>query len=73
MNYKFPQDFKKILKSLEYSAKNYFHFVLSLRILLIFDKKTVPGIKMNPTNRITNTIVQLSPINTPFNGNYNMI
>ena len=27
---------------------------------------------MNPTTRITNTIVQLSPINAPFNDSYTM-
>ena len=47
--------------------KTCYYCVFSLWIRLIFDKKTVTGIKMNPTNRITNTIVQLSPINAPFN------
>ena len=44
-----------------------FYLLLSFRICLIFEKKTVPGINMNATIRIVNTKVQLSPIYVMYN------
>ena len=54
-------------------GKTSFYCDFSLRIRLIFDRKTDPGIMMNPITSTTNTIVQLSPINAPFNNGYTMI
>ena len=39
----------------------------SLRIRLMLDKKTIPGIIMNPITKTLNTIVQLNPIYAPLN------
>jgi|SaaInlV_165m_DNA_2_1040747.scaffolds.fasta_scaffold10970_3 hypothetical protein len=38
----------------------------------MFDRKTDPGMMMNPMTRTINTIVQLSPINAPLNDGYTM-
>ncbi len=53
-------------------SQNSFYCAFSLRIRLILDRKTDPGMMMNAMTRTTNTIVQLSPINAPFNDCYTM-
>jgi hypothetical protein len=62
----FSEDWGETIKLLPNSLTKRYYCVFSLRIRLIFDKKTVAGIMMNTVAITAKIIVQLSPMNAPF-------